>query len=64
MPIETKVKPKTVTPKAKSTTPKWNLSQSDYIELLKSVEKNSQAILSIQNEVNRLKGRMGLGSGI
>ena len=54
---ETKAKPK-------STTPKWSLSQDDYIELLKSVETNAQAILTLQNEVNRLKGRMGLGSGI
>ena len=48
----------------KESTPKWNLSQDDYIELLKSVEINAQAIVNLQNEVNRLKGRMGLGSGI
>ena len=48
----------------KESTPKWNLSQDDYIELLKSIEINAQAIVTLQNEVNRLKGRMGLGSGI
>ena len=50
--------------KTKSATPKWSLNQDDYIQLLKSVETNAQAILTLQNEVNRLKGRMGLGSGI
>ena len=54
-------KPKKV---IKESTPKWNLSQDDYIELLKSVEINAQAIVTLKNEVNRLKGRMGLGSGI
>ena len=47
--------------KRKST---WKLSQDDYLDLLRSVEKNSQAILSLNHEVNRLKGRMGLGVGI
>ena len=47
--------------KTKSATPKWSLNQDDYIQLLKSVETNAQAILTLQNEVNRLKGRMGLG---
>ena len=56
-----KTEPKKV---IKESTPKWNLSQDDYIELLKSVEINAQAIVNLQNEVNRLKGRMGLGSGI
>jgi len=55
---ETKVKSK------KESKPKWSLNQDDYIQLLKSVETNAQAILTLQNEVNRLKGRMGLGSGI
>ena len=42
----------------------WKLSQDDYIDLLRSVEKNSQTILTLTHEVNRLKGRMGLGVGI
>ena len=44
--------------------PTWKLSQDDYLDLLKSVENNAQTILSLTHEVNRLKGRMGLGSGI
>tara|TARA_R100001594_G_scaffold144322_1_gene193238 strand:+ start:1123 stop:1302 length:180 start_codon:yes stop_codon:yes gene_type:complete len=55
---------KTATVKKETTTPKWSLSQDDYIALLKSIEINSQNLLNLQNEVNRLKGRMGLGSGI
>ena len=55
---ETKTKPK------KESTPKWNLSQDDYIEVLRMVEKNAQAIVVLQNEVNRLKNRMGLGKGV
>lgn len=55
---ETKVKPK------KTDIPKWNLNQDDYIDLLKTIETNAQAIVSLQNEVNRLKGRMGLGKGV
>ena len=63
MKVKEKIKPE---PKKviKESTPKWNLSQDDYIELLKSIEINAQAIVTLQNEVNRLKGRMGLGSGI
>ena len=48
----------------KTTTPKWHLNQDDYIALLKTIEINSQHILTLQHEMNRLKGRMGLGSGI
>ena len=55
---------KTTTVKKETATPKWSLSQDDYIALLKSIEINSQNLLNLQNEVNRLKGRMGLGSGI
>ena len=42
----------------------WKLSQDDYLELLRSIEKNAQTLLTLTNEVNRLKGRMGLGVGI
>ena len=55
---ETKVKSK------KESKPKWSLSQDDYIDLLRTIETNAQAILVLQNEVKRLKSRMGLGSGI
>ena len=44
--------------------PKWKLDQNDYLELLESINKNANQILTLTNEVNRLKGRMGLGSGI
>ena len=44
--------------------PTWKLSQDDYLDLLRSVEKNAQTILTLTNEINRLKGRMGLGVGI
>ena len=55
---ETKVKSK------KESKPKWSLNQDDYIDLLRTIETNAQAILVLQNEVKRLKSRMGLGSGI
>ena len=42
----------------------WKLSQDDYLDLLRSIEKNSKTILTLTHEVNRLKGRMGLGVGI
>ena len=42
----------------------WKLNHDDYLELLESVDKNARQILTLTNEVNRLKGRMGLGSGI
>ena len=48
----------------KESKPKWSLSQDDYIDLLRTIQINAQAILVLQNEVKRLKGRMGLGSGI
>ena len=48
-------------PKKKTT---WKLSQDDYLDLLKSIDQNSKTILTLTHEVNRLKGRMGLGSGI
>ena len=57
----------TVTKKKKEPTkkePTWKLNQNDYLDLLRSIEKNSQTILPLTNEVNRLKGRMGLGVGI
>ena len=52
----------TMTKKKKE--PTWKLNHDDYLELLKSVNQNAQQILTLTNEVNRLKGRMGLGSGI
>ena len=51
---ETKVKPKKVA------TPKWSLSQDDYIQLLKSIEKNAQVITGLLQDVKRIKTRMGL----
>ena len=54
MPVKTKEKKK----------PIWNLTQDNYVDLLKTIEINSKAIVTLQNEVNRLKGRMGLGAGI
>jgi|TARA_R100001594_G_scaffold100262_1_gene134866 hypothetical protein len=51
---KTKSKPK------KEPMPKWNLSQDDYIELLKSVSINAQAIQSLTNDIKRIKTRMGL----
>ena len=44
--------------------PQWKLNQDDYLELLESIDKNAKQIFTLTNEVNRLKGRMGLGSGI
>ena len=44
--------------------PTWKLNQDDYIDLLKSIDKNSKIILTLTHEVNRLKGRMGLGVGV
>ena len=51
---ETKSKPKKVA------TPKWNLSQDDYIELLKSIEFNAQTINALLTDVKRIKVRMGI----
>ena len=51
----------TTKPKKKTT---WKLSQDDYLDLLKSIDQNSKTILTLTHEVNRLKGRMGLGAGI
>ena len=42
----------------------WKLTQSDYLQLLENIDKNAKTILSLTHEVNRLKGRMGLGVGI
>ena len=54
MPTEVKEKPKKVA------TPKWNMDQEDYIELLKSVDTNAKAINSLITDVNRIKIRMGI----
>ena len=51
---ETKIKPKKVA------NPKWSLSQDDYLHLLKSIEKNSQTITVLLQDVKRIKTRMGL----
>ena len=51
---ETKSKPKKVA------IPKWNLSQDDYIELLKSIEFNAQTINALLADVKRIKVRMGI----
>ena len=54
MPTETKEKPKKVA------TPKWSMSQDDYLELLKSIDTNAKAINSLMTDVNRIKVRMGI----
>ena len=54
MPTEVKEKPK------KIVTPKWIMSQDDYIELLKSVDTNAKAINTLIADVKRIKIRMGL----
>ena len=54
----------TVATKEKRKSTLWKLSQNDYLDLLKSIDRNSKTILTLTNEVNRLKGRMGLGAGI
>tara|TARA_R100000700_G_C3127299_1_gene113906 strand:+ start:397 stop:558 length:162 start_codon:yes stop_codon:yes gene_type:complete len=51
---ETKIKPKKVA------TPKWSLSQDDYLHLLRSIEQNSQTITVLLQDVKRIKTRMGL----
>ena len=51
---ETKIKPKKVA------TPKWSLSQDDYMHLLRSIEQNSQTITVLLQDVKRIKTRMGL----
>ena len=51
---ETKSQPKKVA------TPKWNLSQDDYIELLKSIEFNAQTINALLTDIKRIKVRMGI----
>ena len=54
MPTKTKEKP------TKVTTPKWSMNQDDYIELLKSVDTNAQAMNTLTADVKRIKIRMGL----
>ena len=40
--------------------PTWKLSQDDYLELLKSIDKNAKLILELSNDVRRLKIRIGI----
>jgi len=54
MPTEVKEKPKKVT------TPRWSMSQDDYIELLQSIDTNAKAINTLIADVKRIKIRMGL----
>ena len=54
MPVKTKEKPKKVV------VPKWNMNQDDYIELLKSIDINANAINSLITDVKRIKIRMGI----
>ena len=54
MPVKTKEKPKKVA------TPKWSMNQDDYIELLKSIDTNANAINSLITDVKRIKIRMGI----
>jgi len=50
MPItKTKEKPK-----------KWEINQDDYIELLETIDKNAKAILVLNNDMTRIKTRLGL----
>ena len=50
MPDKTKAKP----------VKKWNLSQDDYIELLESIDANNKTIISLMNDLKRIKIRMGI----
>ena len=54
MPTEVKEKPKKVV------TPKWSMSQDDYLELLKSVDTNAKVINDIITDIKRIKIRMGI----
>jgi len=54
MPTEVKSKPK------KTVTPKWSMSQNDYVELLKSIDTNAKAVNNLIADVKRIKTRMGL----
>ena len=49
MPVKTKEKPV-----------KWKLSQDDYLELLESIDKNAKLILTLSEDVRRLKIRIGI----
>ena len=59
-----KTKVKNNTKPIENKQPKWNLNQNDYIELLRSIEINAQALLNIQGELNKIKRRLGLGEGV
>ena len=50
-----KTKVKNNTKPIENKQPKWNLNQNDYIELLRSIEINAQALLNIQGELNKIK---------
>ena len=56
MPVKTKEKPV----KTKVVPKKWEINQDDYIELLESIDKNAKLILTLSNDVRRLKIRIGI----
>ena len=39
---------------------KWNLNQDDYIELLRNITTNAEAINNLVKDVKRIKTRMGI----
>ena len=39
---------------------KWKISQDDYLELLESIDKNAKLILTLSEDVRRLKIRIGI----
>ena len=49
-----------MTVKTKKKPVKWEISQDDYIELLEMVDKNAKSILTLSNDVKRLKIRIGI----
>ena len=55
MPTKTKESVKT-----KRTPIKWSLSQEDFLEVLETIDTNSKTILTLTNDIKRIKIRMGL----
>ena len=46
--------------KVKEKPVKWKISQDDYLELLESIDKNAKLILTLSEDVRRLKIRIGI----
>jgi|TARA_Y100000034_G_scaffold11670_1_gene12227 hypothetical protein len=49
MPVKIKEKPK-----------KWELSHDDYLDLLETVDRNAKAILVLNNDMKKVKSRLGI----